>query len=227
MTTSICNPGENLLERLKDAIKEYDEEESERLTDIALKQGIGPLEILDITITPLLKSMGESFEKGEVYLIELMAVARTVEASMKVLQPALEKSGQGPKYQGKIVIGTIEGDIHDIGKNIVGSLLRAAGFKVIDLGKDVPLKEFVEVAEKENADIIGVSALLTTTMQKQRDLIRMLEDRGVRDRIRVMIGGAPSSESWAKEIGADGFAPDATEAAKLARRLVSAKPATG
>ena len=145
---------------------------------------------------------------------------------MKVLQPSLEKKGQEPKYLGKVVIGTIEGDIHDIGKNIVASLLRAEGFRVVDLGKDVLLEKFVDIAQRENADIIGVSALLTTTMQKQRDLISMLRDRGIHDKISVMIGGAPSSEGWAKEIGADGYAPDAAEAARLARRLVASSKRT-
>jgi corrinoid protein of di/trimethylamine methyltransferase len=220
-----ANSERKILEKLREAIEDYDEDKSEILTNLALEQGFHPLEILDVAITPVLKSMGEAFEIGEIYLIELMAAARAVEASMRVLRPALEKRGEEPEYLGNCVIGTIEGDIHDIGKSIVASLLRAAGFKVIDLGKDVPLGEFVEAAMREDADIVGVSALLTTTMQKQRELMEMFIDSRIRDRIGVMIGGAPSSEAWAEEIGADGYAPDATEAVKLAKQLVSSREA--
>jgi len=216
----------DLLEKLRRAVKDYDEEASRSLTGLALEQGVDPLTILDSAITPVLQSMGEAFEKGEVYLIELMAAARAVEASMSILQPILEKKGKEPTYLGRCVIGTIEGDIHDIGKNIVASLLKAAGFKIFDLGKDVPIKEFIDIARKEKADIIGVSALLTTTMQRQRELICQLKDAGIRDKVSVMIGGAPSNDAWAEEIGADGYAPDATEAVKLAKALVTQKQAT-
>jgi trimethylamine corrinoid protein len=209
----------DLLEKLREAVKGYDEEGCRSMTALALERGVDPITILKSAITPVMRSMGEEFEAGEIYLIELMAAARTVEASMTVLQPALEKKGEEPTYLGKCVIGTIEGDIHDIGKNIVASLLRAAGFKVIDLGKDVPIEQFIETIREEGADIVGVSALLTTSMQKQRELIARLRDVGVRDKVKVMIGGAPSNEAWAKAIDADGYAPDATEAVKLAKQL--------
>ncbi len=146
---------------------------------------------------------------------------------MRILKPALERRDQEPAYLGGIVMGTIEGDIHDIGKNIVASLLQVAGFKVIDLGKDVPLEEFTKAARKENTDISGVSALPTTTMRRQRELLEILTDSGIRNRIRVMIGGAPSSEARARETGADGYAPDAAEAASLVKQLISSGQSTG
>ena len=223
MTRAGSNSEQKLFRQLQNAIKNYDEEESVKLTETALGNGLHPLNILESGITPVLSSMGEAFERGEVYLIELMAVSKTVEASMNILQPALESRGQEPEYLGRIVIGTIQGDIHDIGKNVVASLLRAAGFKVTDLGKDVSLEAFVDATRKEDANIVGVSALLTTTMQRQRELIDMLKDSGIRDRVCVIIGGAPSSEAWANEIGADGYAPDATEAVNLAKKLISSR----
>ena len=226
MTKQNPSSEKDLLEKLREAVKDYDEEASKSLTDLALKQGVDPLTILDSAITPVLQSIGEAFEKGEIYLIELMASARAVEAAMSILQPTLEEKGEEPAYLGRCVIGTIEGDIHDIGKNIVASLLKAAGFKVIDLGKDVPIKQFIDSAKKENADIIGVSALLTTTMQRQRGLIDQLKNEGIRDKVSIMIGGAPSNKAWAEEIGADGYAADATEAVRLAKALVTQKQAT-
>lgn len=220
MTKQKPDSEKELMMQLQEAIRNYDEDTSKMLTYSALKRGLQPLEVLDRGVTPVLRSMGEAFERGEIYLIELMAVSKAVEATMEILRPALEEREQQPDYLGSVVIGTIEGDIHDIGKNIVASLLQAAGFKVTDLGKDVPIQKFVETARDENIDILGVSALLTTTMQKQRELIKILRDTGMRDKISVMIGGAPSSEKWAQDIGADGYAPDATEAVTLAKRLM-------
>jgi methylmalonyl-CoA mutase cobalamin-binding domain/chain len=143
-----------------------------------------------------------------------------MKTAVNVLEPEMSKQGTERKMLGSVVLGTIEGDIHDIGKTLVGTMLSASGFKVFDLGVDVPVMTLVERARAENADIIGVSALLTTTMVRQRDVIEALEDIGLRSMIKVMVGGAPVTRGWAKEIGADGYSEDAVGAVAVAKELL-------
>lgn len=146
-----------------------------------------------------------------------------MKAAMTVLQEALKSSGQSLKSAGRVVIGTVEGDIHDIGKNMVASMLRASGFEVIDLGADVKVERFVETAEREKADIIALSALLTTTMLNQKRVVELLVSRGLKDRFKVMVGGAPVTEKFAREIGADGYGESAVQAVSVARNLLSGR----
>ena len=146
-----------------------------------------------------------------------------MKATINSLEPEMSKQGKGREILGTIVLGTIEGDIHDIGKSLVGTMLSVAGFKVFDLGVDVPILVLIEKARTENADIIGVSALLTTTMVKQRDVVEALNDQGLRAVVKVMIGGAPVTRDWAEEIGADGYSEDAVGAVAVAKELLAAK----
>lgn len=211
--------------KLTNAIADMREGEALKLAQKMVDDGSDPMAIL-AAAREAMDIVGQRYEKGDYFLPELMLAGEMLTQITELVKPALAKMPEVESH-GKVIIGTVEGDIHDIGKNIVASLLRAAGFKVTDLGKDVPLQEFIEAARREDADIVGVSALLTTTMQKQRELIAKLKEAGIRGRIKVMIGGAPSNEEWAKEIGADGYAPDATEAVKLARKLTATRQKTG
>lgn len=146
-----------------------------------------------------------------------------MKAAVNALEPEMAKRGKGREILGKVILGTIEGDIHDIGKSLVGTMLSVAGFKVFDLGVDVPIMTLVEKARAENADIIGVSALLTTTMVKQRDVVEALEDMGLHRSIKVLVGGAPVTQAWANDIGADGYSEDAVGAVTVAREILAAK----
>jgi corrinoid protein of di/trimethylamine methyltransferase len=168
-----------------------------------------------------IQKVGELWEKGEYFLPELMASAEAMKAAMTLLRPGLESSQAELSSKGKVVIGTIEGDIHDIGKNLVASMLSANGFDVIDLGADVKLGIFIDRAVAAKADFICLSALLTTTMLNQRRLIAMLNDRGLRDRFKVLVGGAPVTRRWASDIGADGYGENALAAVKAAKELIA------
>jgi corrinoid protein of di/trimethylamine methyltransferase len=188
----------------------------------ALAAGVDPLVILNEGLMGGADVVGKRFERGEYFLPELMLAGRALKASMEVVKPALlEKyaGGEG-QAQGRVVIATVQTDIHDIGKNIVASMLTASGFEVTDLGVDVPIKSIIEKAEEIGAAIIACSALLTTSMPFIRDMIELLEARGLRQKYVVMVGGASVTEAWAAKVGADGTARNAAEAVKLARRLV-------
>ena len=210
-----------LLEEIYEAILSFDEDAVYAAVKKALDAKIDPVLIIQESITKALKEIGDKYEKGEFFLMHLIAAG---EATKKVIdeliKPALEKKKSKGNYLGKIVLGTVEGDIHDIGKNIVATMLLMAGFEVYDLGKDVPPSEFVKKAKEVNADIIGLSALLSTTLQNQKKVIELLKKEGIRDKFKVIVGGAPASEEWAKEIGADGYAPDAIKAIELAKKLI-------
>ena len=162
----------------------------------------------------------------EIFLPELVMGAEAMKAAVDVLKEAITARGETLEKKGTVVIGTVEGDIHDIGKTIVVAMLQAAGFEVVDLGKDVPIPTFVKRAEEVSADIIGASALLTTTMPRQKDLIEYLKTYGKRDKYFVIVGGAPTTKEWAKEIGADGQGKDAAEAVKLCEKLMKKKRGT-
>jgi len=168
---------------------------------------------------PGIQKVGELWEQGEYFLPELITSAEAMKAAMAVLDPELKLKAVGSRLGGKVVIGTIEGDIHDIGKNLVASMLQAGGFEVFDLGADVKLERFIDKAEDVGAGLICLSALLTTTMMNQRRFIGLLREKGLRDKYKVLVGGAPASRKWAEEIGADGYAENAVAAVKLAKSL--------
>jgi len=165
--------------------------------------------------------VGEKFKKNEFYVPELLIAARAMKTGMEVLRPILV--GKGVKSSGKVVLGTVQGDLHDIGKNLVGMMLEGAGFEIIDLGIDVSSEKFVEAVKENNAHLVGLSALLTTTMPYMKDVIKAMEEAGLREKIKIMIGGAPITQDYADEIGADGYAPDAASAVDKAKEILRAR----
>ncbi|MDQ7793235.1 MAG: corrinoid protein [bacterium] len=184
----------------------------------ALAAGLDPLECVNRGFMRALEQVGREFGAGDKFLPELVAAGEAVQRALAVLQPRLQESGIRRESLGLVLLGTVEGDIHEIGKRIVGALLAAAGFEVVDLGVDVPAARFLERARELRPAIVGMSALLTTTMVRQREVIAALRRENVP--ARVMVGGAPVTPSWAEEIGADGYAEDASAAVDLARQLV-------
>jgi 5-methyltetrahydrofolate--homocysteine methyltransferase len=198
--------------------------EPEKLTEVvrkSLEDGSDPLEIVNSIIVAL-GEIGEKFEKGELFLMHLvMAGEATKNVISKYLEPLLKKAGTERKATGRVVIGTVAGDIHDIGKSIVASMLFSAGFDVIDLGKDIPVEEFIKAVKEQNPDIVAMSALLTTTLPMQREVIEALKKNKLRNKIKVIVGGAPATAEWAEEIGADGYASNSIEAVRLAKMLMN------
>jgi len=214
-------PSEGIINELVDAILSFDSDKVYEITKRALDKKINPVEIVQKGITKGLKIIGERFEKGEFFLMHLVAAGEAIKRVMdELIEPELKRQSTKLESIGKVVIGTVEGDIHDIGKNIVASMLITAGFEVYDLGKDVPPVDFINKAKEVDADIIGASALLSTTMSAQREIIELLRKEGLKESIKVMVGGAPATEDWAKEIGADGYAENAIEAVSVAKKLV-------
>ena len=191
---------------------------SEEWTRQALAQGIKPLDIINNGLMPGMSYVGEQFKAGEYYLPEMIVSARAMKASTKLLEPLLAESDV-PRA-GRVVLGTVQGDLHDIGKNLVGMMLEGAGFQVEDLGTDVTPERFAEVVKERGADLVGLSALLTTTMPQLGITIEALEQAGIRQKVRVMVGGAPVTREYAQQIGADGFAPDAASAVDEAKYLM-------
>ena len=189
----------------------------------ALSAGISPLDAISNGFVPGIEAVGEQFARGQVFLPDMMASAEAMRAAMAVLEVELRKQGIDRPMAGVVVLGTTKGDIHEIGKQLVGTLLTANGFQVHDLGADVPAGEFAAKARELRADIVGVSALLTTTMRNQKAVIEALEKAGLRSQVKVMVGGAPVTRRWAEEIGADGYAKDAMSAVALARSLMEMK----
>jgi corrinoid protein of di/trimethylamine methyltransferase len=189
----------------------------------ALESGIAPLDAINRGFVPGMHEVGDEFAKGQMFLPEMMAAAEAMRAAMLVLDPELKKQGTERPVSGVVVLGTTKGDIHEIGKTLVGTLLTAHGFRVYDLGVDVSSEKFAVKAQELNADIVGVSALLTTTMRGQRGVIEAIEKAGLRSRLRVIVGGAPVTRRWAEEIGADGYAKDAMSAVTLAQNLMQQK----
>jgi len=196
---------------------------SAELARQALGDGIMPLEAINSGYVPGMHAVGEQFAKGQMFLPDMLASAEAMRAAMAVLDPELEKLGSERPVAGTVVLGTTQGDIHEIGKSLVGTLLSAHGFRVYDLGVDVSGEKFAAKALEFGADIVGVSALLTTTMRNQKTVIEALEKSGLRAKVKVMVGGAPVTRRWAEEIGADGYAKDAMSAVELARNLMEQK----
>lgn len=208
---------EKMFDAMREAVVSGDKLRARSLAEEALGLGIDPTRIMEKGYIPGIQKVGDLWEQGEYFLPELITSAACMKEAMEVLRPALLQGGRATSPEGAVVIGTVEGDIHDIGKNLVAAMLQANGFEVHDLGADVKLERFIAEAEEKNADIICLSALLTTTMLNQKRLIALLADKGLRDRYGVLVGGAPVTRAWADQIGADGFganAPDAVRAAK-------------
>ena len=190
------------------------------LTEQALASGIDPKEVVDRYLIPAMDEVGRRFECNDYFVPELLIAARAMKASLELLRPAL--SARGAQPVGRVAIGTVKGDLHDIGKNLVSAMLEGGGFEIVDLGVDVTAQRFVDAAATAGVAIIALSALLTTTMPTMKQVVAELERVGLRDRVKVMIGGAPITQKYADEIGADGFADSAASAVPLARRLVGA-----
>lgn len=205
---------DDLFTRAARAIVEADREAAEAVAREALSAGIPPAEIMQRGFVAGISEVGELFESGELFLPELMMAAQAMEGAMSVTNAALAASGAAVAKRGIVVIGTVQGDVHDIGKAIVIAYLKANSYEVYDLGRDCPLETFLAKAREHNADVIGMSALLTTTMQEQRKLIARLEENGERDRFKVVVGGAPCTQRWADQIGADAYAEDASDGVK-------------
>lgn len=207
-----------LLEQIAEYLIKGDEEKVAELTDQALKEKIAPKEILDDGLIAGMNVIGERFRKHEIFLPDVLLASKAMYAGLDKLKPLL--ASEGIPSRGKIVIGTVHGDLHDIGKNLVSIMLKGAGFEVIDLGKDVSPERFIEAARKEDAQIIGMSALLTTTMPVMKKVTQLLAEQGLRGRIKTIIGGAPVSKEFAKEIGANAYGFDAAKAVELVKKLV-------
>jgi 5-methyltetrahydrofolate--homocysteine methyltransferase len=205
-----------VLEDLQEAIISGNRDRAKELTQQAVDEGVGPRQIVVDGIAAAMEVVGEKFRANEFFVPELLIAQRAMKESLSVM------SGAEVDYIGTVVIGTVKGDLHDIGKNLVAAMLEGAGFKVVDLGVDVSPDQFVEAGKENSANLIAMSALLTTTMGSMRDTVTALESAGLRDAMKVVIGGAPVTQSYAEEIKADGYAPDAASAVEKAKQLLAA-----
>jgi corrinoid protein of di/trimethylamine methyltransferase len=212
---------EEMYQKLAQAVIDGEPEDAVELAKQALEQGLDPLACISNGLTKGIQRVGELFASGEYFLPELIIGADAMKAALDILEPAL-LAGQEREVVAKVVLGTVEGDLHEIGKTLVGTMLVANGFQVTDIGVDKPASEFINAIKESDATIVGASALLTTTMLQQEKLVEALKEAGLRDKVKVMVGGAPVTESFAKQIGADGYAEDAISSVDLAMRLADA-----
>jgi 5-methyltetrahydrofolate--homocysteine methyltransferase len=211
----------SLLTDIAAALERGEDERVGELVRVALAQSVSPPAILNDGLIAGMGAVGERFRQREIFLPDVLLAARAMYAGLEVIQPRL--AGAGVPAAGRVVIGTVHGDLHDIGKNLVGILLKGAGFEVVDLGSDVPAERFVDAAAEHGAAVIGLSALLTTTMPVMKDVVGLVRERGLGGRVKVIVGGAPVSEAWAREIGADAYGYDAANAVERVRALVGAR----
>ncbi len=210
-----------ILSGLREAITSFDVEATKKAAEEAVKAGIDPTEAVEKALAPGLREVGEKFHRYEVFLPHLVLAGDAMAEAMKVFEPIMTKEQADKLRKGTVVLGTVEGDLHDIGKNVVAMVLKSNGFEVHDIGKDIKTSEFIEKAQNVNADIIGASSLMTTTMPYQRELVEELERLGLRGKFKVVVGGGPVTQEWAKEIGADGWGKDASEAAEVIKKLLT------
>ena len=210
----------DLYEELQQAIINGRGAQAKELTNRGLAEGTKAADFFPNVIVPAMNEVGRRMNTCEFYLPEVLIAARTARSVTDILRPLL-MGDASVKPLATVVLGTVKGDMHDIGKNIVGVLLEGTGFRVVDLGVDVPPEKFVETVKEHNAEIVGISALLTTTMVNMRSVMKAFEDAGIRSKVKVMVGGAPVTDRWAESIGADGYSKDAPGAVDLARRLVA------
>ena len=209
-----------IYERLSTAILEGNEEKLPKLVQKGLDQGLAPKDILDNGLIVGMNEVGARFKRGDMFVPEVLMSAKSMQAGLSVLRPHLTASGA--QLIGTIVIGTVKGDLHDIGKNLVGMMCEGAGFEVIDLGFNVPPEKFIQAIKEHQPNVVGMSALLTTTMRAMGHTIKAIEEAGLRDEVKIMVGGAPVDAEFAERIGADGYGSNAPSATDLAKRLVGA-----
>ena len=208
------------LNELSQAVINGNKAKAEELTRQALADGISPIQIINEALVPGMAVVGEKFKCNEYYIPEVLVAARAMNSAMAIVKPLIATGQLQPL--GVVAIGTVRGDLHDIGKNLVMMMLEGAGFEIVDLGVDVAPEKFVEAVKTKSADVVAMSALLTTTMPSMKDTIAALEENGLRDRVKVIIGGAPVTQSYADSIGADGYAPDAASAVDKVKELLAA-----
>lgn len=213
---------DDLLRAMRQSIVDGAPDSAAKLARKAVADGIDPLQAINDGFVPGMTFVGQQYDRREMYLPDLLASAEAMKAAIAILEPELLRCGTQREVVGRVVLGTAKGDIHDIGKNLVGTLLSASGFEVFDLGTNATAEQFVTKVKEVNADIVGVSALLTTTMPGQKAVIEALERSGMRPRVKAIIGGASVTSKWASEIGADGYAKNAMDAVALAKSLVAA-----
>ena len=214
-------PPPELLAQIAQAIVDLQPKKAAQLVQQALDAGVAPREILLTGLAAGMNRVGELFARKEFFVPEVLLASRAMEAGFVLIRPLLKRSDVASK--GKVVLGVVQGDIHDIGKNIVKVLLEAAGFELIDLGRDVATQEFVRAVADQKPDVLGLSSLMTTTMPEMENIIRELEQQGLRQNVKVVVGGAPLTSDYARSIGADGYAPDAPSAVREVQRLIGPK----
>jgi 5-methyltetrahydrofolate--homocysteine methyltransferase len=207
-----------IIEQLKETVIAGKMGEARGLAEKAVAEGVQPGDILEKALIAGMDHVGDLFKRNEVYVPEVLLAAKSMQQAMEVLKPHLIEGGIEPR--GKAVVGTVRGDLHDIGKNLVAMMLEGAGFEIIDLGNDVPAERFVEAAAEHQAHVIGMSALLTTTMHVMKETVDLVKERGLSGKVKTMVGGAPVTRSFAEEIGADGYGDDAATAVDLAKQFV-------
>jgi corrinoid protein of di/trimethylamine methyltransferase len=211
---------DELYQAMSQSVIDGEPEQAEELARKAVSLDLNPLEVIDYGYTRGMNVLGDRFARGEVFLPHLVMGGEAMKAAIAVLEPELARRQQQRQVLGKVVIGTVAGDIHEIGKSLVATMLSVNGFQVFDLGVDVPIATFVDKAAEVEADIVGLSALLTTTMLNQGKVIESFQEAGLREKVKVIVGGAPVSQSWAEEIGADGYSENAVGAVALAKELM-------
>ena len=214
---------QQLFDEAKESVIDGDRETAVEIAHKGLEAGIDPSEFIEKGFIPGILEIGQLFEDGEVFLPEVMMAADAIKEAVAVLNDRMEANGQKREEKGKILLATVEGDLHDIGKGIVASLLVANGFQVIDLGRDVANSKIIEKAIEHQVDMIGTSALLTTTMTKQQELEKMLKEQGLREQFKTIVGGAPVTSRWADKIGADAFAESAADGVRIAFDMMKTK----
>lgn len=210
---------EEILKRAAESIVNCDQEEAEKVANEALALGLDPIQVINEGFSAGMAMAGDLFERGDIFLPGLIVASEAMLAGIRILETALPEDNKSNKL-GVVVLGTIEGDVHDIGKGIVATMLRVYGFEVHDLGRDVPISKFVEKAKEVQANIVGSSALMTTTMQGQKELEKALAAAGLREKVKTVVGGAVVTQRWANKIGADAYAESATEAVAKLKELV-------
>lgn len=208
---------EELFKDLSDAVVDMDEDRSVHISESIVQSNIDAYEAIEKGLSDGMDRAGQLFDEEEYFIPELLMCSDAMYAGLDVLKPHIKASGEGERK--KVVIGVVEGDTHDIGKNLVKIMLETSGFEVYDLGRDIPPQQFVEKAEEVNADIIGLSTLMTTTMEGMEKVVTILKEQNIRDKYKIMIGGGPISQAFANRIGADGYAVNAADAVKVARKL--------